>query len=291
MPNTITPVPEWATTLQVPADGENADSASLELPVQVLADREALLLETRKMIGPLPRSVYCINGTDLKIDPIRGIMVTASSVWKYVDISSVATVTVAAKEGGGNFVVGTHMYVYVYYNAGSPAYQISATAPDAYMLWKTGSTDYAYICSFIAPSATGIPLFKMRRGEYTFLKQSAVTNPINLLINAAAPVAGPTNISCAGVMPPHARWLDLFVSVTNVNAANVAEIVLYDTDAGGVGGIRYTFDAGKLAGAGISGFAQGPVCLTVDSSQRFTYTATGTMADITLTILATGFRE
>jgi len=288
MPVSVTPTAQYGTSLQIPADLEACNSASVLLFAQTFADRAALALETRKMIGPLPRSVYCANGTDLKIDPIRGIMVTSSSVWRYVDISSTGTVTVANLEGGGNFVSGTWYYVYVYYNAGSPAYQISTTAPDSYLLFKNGSTDYAYLCAFVGISATGIPVFNMSRGYYQY---ATALSPTISVVSAVNPTVGNTDVSLATVIPPHAKFADLWVSLeNNGTAATECGLTVTNKDHTGVSYFKANFVAAKST-ANDNTWATGHLRTTFDSSRRITYNFYGTTADCTLYITLHGWME
>lgn len=116
----------------------------------------------------------------------------------------------------------TWHYVYAHDSAGSgsPRFQVSTTAPGTSLAWKNagGTALYRYLgCFPTDDTGTPVPLVA-HRGRYVYRRSASTTQTRVLNLSADAPTN--TDLSLAGLVPPHARIARLYLNI-NVGTFNL----------------------------------------------------------------------
>jgi len=160
--------------LTLPQDGTDQASATTVVnPFKICVDELAKLGELMAYRRPL-LGVHCVNGAagNIILSALPPLFVYSGSKWIYTSKSTTTTMTVADKEGGGNFTSGFNYYAYVKSTDGTPIFVISTDAPDTACIFKnsgaTNPTQFRFLYSFVAAGATTVVPFRMINGDYTF---------------------------------------------------------------------------------------------------------------------------
>lgn len=219
MATTLTPTspPTFPAALSTPADGDACNAASVNVAYQALLDAVAAAQAmTARGLSIKPR-LRCVNGTSVVMSAVPAMAVTVGTVLTVKNPIPAQTFTVADLEGGGAFSADTYYFMYLYLSGGLITRQISATAPDAYNMYKASSTDYAYVGSFrVGPAGTITNFVAMngvyRRDDVMFTTFSGVgPSTINLL--------------SVGLLPASARVV-VGSLVGNYSTSTTADITL-----------------------------------------------------------------
>jgi len=160
--------------LTLPQDGTDQASATTVVnPFKICVDELAkfgeILASTRPSL-----SAYCVNTAagNIIMSVLPPVFVYSGTKWIYTSKPTTTTLTVALLEGGGNFTAGSAYYAYVKSTDGTPVFVISTDVPDSLCLFKnsgaTNPTQFRYLFSFIATSATNVAPFRMINYDYTF---------------------------------------------------------------------------------------------------------------------------
>lgn len=209
MPTTLNPNPASGTpqTLSTPANGELADAPSVDGAFQRLLDGSDIYRKCLFGARVRPR-YFTTSASHVTVQPLGYLMLTTGggALWTTVlhdassDVDLLATL-------GGNFVAKTRYYLYIYSSAGTFAWNLSTTAPDIYLRYRSDSTDYVYVGTFLASSTTAVhSCQESGGGVYKYNDNiTALSAGTDTTGTVAVPVA---NITAYGpVVPSFARTL------------------------------------------------------------------------------------
>lgn len=180
--HTITTTPTYNdATIPVPDDGDkvtayrlNAGDGPISPTLQILGNNDKYLT-TRVGValaaspGTSRGQCYSTDGVNVVIVSTNGFLVTVSGLWQLVaNASGSFSAATALGTALGN---STRYYVYVGYVTGVQTNIVSTTAPEASLSYMTGSTDNAYISTFITDgSGVIVPFVNSLSGrKYRYL--------------------------------------------------------------------------------------------------------------------------
>lgn len=286
----ITPVSQYdGVALARSAAGERmmmeGGSTPLATLLQKLVDRTEFAKDA--VIGNISWSGdFSVSGTapnsfTVTVGAINAAVLLLSSTYK-VFASSGGTPGQTKVEGGGGTLTAAAQwwYVYAYSNAGTLDYEISTTAPGASRMFKTGDFTRAYLGCFRTLS-TGVPItMRASRGRYLYRSGAQALADTRVLDAGVQTVA--TTVSCASLVPPHARLATLRGHIVPTAAALGTCVVRTTADAG-----ADSFSWGSPATTGATAAAAWDQEL--DSSQRLDYVVSS--ANHPTTIWVQGFYE
>ncbi len=224
MSTTISPAStrSFPDSLTVPVDGDLASAASVANPIGDLltgADAAKKLLYGAKL-----RPRYSIDIADstvapvMKIQPLGSVLLnTGSGVWAVLDHTVTTSLNLLTTLGAANFALKTRYYVYLYSNAGAVAWEISTSAPDNQLRYKSGDASRAYIGTFLSDSAVNtsvIPCYEMGGAHVLYgMRGVLVLNAGTAAVATAVPVYAPA--ASGQLIPTYARELLLTVQATS----------------------------------------------------------------------------
>ena len=206
-------------------------------------------------------------------------------------IEPAGTLTLANVEGAPvNISANTWYYAYAS-NDGSGAFvwELSTTAPDASLLFKTGTTSQRYVgcfttvtggvpIPFVAKKSGGRGLYRYNLSGIDVLSGAADRCEVLTAGNATAW----TSVNLTRYVPPHARIAHLRVSVTSTDASSryfrlrtLGETLGYETFA--------------IQGTASQSYATFDITINVSSGQIIEYLVENANVNVTLTVL--GFEE
>jgi hypothetical protein len=169
MPTNIVPVtpPTITTSLDIPSDGEVANSLSLQLFAEPLnTDVEAFRQLTYG--GGLRRRVTCTSNTVMTVQPY-GAIVVLSSTGEWIVFQAIGSaIPLNPTTLTGGLSASTRYYVYIYESGGIAAYTASTTGPDVGLKYKTGDQKYFFLSSFITDSASNVVLYSQTDNHYVY---------------------------------------------------------------------------------------------------------------------------
>ena len=258
----IAGVPTWAEITAPPADGDDASISAGAAPLrptvlQILADRDAFAVSA--LHGALSEwpEIWSEEGdTDVWV---RGFRLVLGS---RLLVQSAPQVAVPLS----GLALGTWAYLYAYDSAGTLAFEVSATAPDATLLWKSGGTSHRYLCSLRVLTATSVVPFR-RTGRLTRYMRDQVGAYTRVLTSggSGAFAAVPLQYLGVDVLPPHARMVELALQVSAGSGALLREKALRSgTIFFGAGQHRETLQCTVGAGQTIEYSVSGGAALTLD---------------------------
>lgn len=217
------PTAQLATaTAAIHADGDAADAAGFNAPLTPMLDAWEYL---RNVVPGLLRWSHSArvapggtnNGnTGVYVGPIDSVTLLVGGVWEHFSYGE-WQLTCATNFGGGTLSANTWYSCFATTSGGNLNYEITTTAPDAALLWKSGTTGtHRYLFSFRTNgSGVAIPM-TMRKGRVVYRRSAIASSLLAVLAGAArtTPV-GYTDLSLAAFVPPHARLVTLNVNLTS----------------------------------------------------------------------------
>ncbi len=220
MSTVYTGVPTLTSSITIPADGDLANAASVNVSAKALLDMQTFLFQTfgQDMQSTSPIRCYSVPGStkNITIDPMPLILVNELGTWKTIALLNSTTVGVAQIEGApGDYSVDTWYYVYIYSVAGLAQVLLSTTPPDIYNLYRTGGQSHKYIASF-KTNGTNVTPFSRYGNSTQYLSNlnvggSPSLTRVPLLTSSFIP---PIPASSMG------RFCKLLIKPTNVGAAS-----------------------------------------------------------------------
>mgnify|MGYP000894978754 CR=1 FL=1 len=185
-----TPITGSSTTLKkttnIPQDGvEDVNQASVLPAFQDLLNNTYYLSRTQVYTRPQV-SIQCLNGTNIIIQPFKGIFVsTTSPTENWVEYSKTTTTSLSGTnvEGGGGYVANTVYYIYLIAAGVSPSFILSTDAPDASLTFRvtagTEQINHRYMGSCTTYDNGGTPTvvpYKQTNLTYTLSGKFGATN-------------------------------------------------------------------------------------------------------------------
>lgn len=226
MTTSYTPTSEFTDSQTLVADGDAADATNLNLGAKKALDRCAHLRDaTDGLLVWAHKARVATGGTNngnfaVYVSPIEAVSLLDGTTRKAFSLASETQLTSSSHFGSGTLANDTTYYVYAYVTGGALSFDVSTTAPDAPLTWKTGAVGtHRYLFCFHTSSA-GVPLaMQMSRGRYLY-RFSALTTEIRALNTTSATGATDVILARGGVsgrelLPAHARIARLLSEVTS----------------------------------------------------------------------------
>lgn len=208
MSHTLTPV-DSLSAIEVPDDGEAAVASApgspssrvtLEEVVQALANRDEWI--RRSLQGTLK------SPPTLRIN--EGATVLSFGACTELVLGEDRLSGAAGTLALGTLPADVWRYVYAWNDGGALEYEISATAPEAGLVWKTGDTSKRYIGSFRTTLLGLIVPFTNIRGsarqQHRVLVGGTSTSYVEMILR--------DYLGLADAVPPHATRVHLRVQVS-----------------------------------------------------------------------------
>lgn len=168
-PSTVTVDNLYKLTL--PQDGIDQASATTVVPAFKIAVDEIAKIGQILASSRLQVSIY-IAGGPLIVSPFSPVFVDSGSKIIYMSKDTPTNLTIANKEGGGNFTPNTFYYVYASSTDGTPNFVISSDVPDKTLTTKNSAainfTRFRYFGSILANSPTTAADFTMVNFDYSY---------------------------------------------------------------------------------------------------------------------------
>ncbi len=304
MSSSYTPTAEFTDSVTVLADGDAANASNLNAAAKTALDRAAFLRAAIDGLLVWPHKARVATGGSnngnfaVYVPAIEAVSLLDGATWKSSSSSSETQLTASANFGGGTLANDTTYYVYATLSGGSLAFDVSTTAPDAPLTWKTGAVGtHRYLFCFHTSSA-GVPLaMQMSRGRYLY-RLSALTTELRALNTTSATGATDVILARAGVagrelLPAHARVARLLSEVTA--AGNHADDLVQ---------VSYGMNGDLGTGAALIHRVYGPTSVTsqsafeceCDSARTIDYSITLSNTDAgnpttTVNLYVVGFEE
>lgn len=239
------------------------------------------------------------NGTDVIVSRIRGL-----TIGQNYGFSSVSSHTVTP----GFVVKDTWGYIYADLAAGvnfapsTLSLSVSTTGPDSSLIFKTSDVTKRYVgCFRTYDSGAGVKIlpFRASRRRYRYSFSKVLNNGLLILNNVSTPVT-PTALlntplvesgGTSALIPPHARWAELYAQVTNDGSGGASNGVSAEfmTDTADAGPSIYvpTGDVDNGHTSQASGFFT--IETTAGAPQQVAYRVSAT--NVLLDVWVTGFEE
>lgn len=253
MPTTLTDTPEASGAVSVPASGDARTASSVLTPFQKLADRTAYAIAAVDGLIVWTRRARVATGgaasgnTGIWVPPIEALVLSDGAAWKPFSLAAETQLTTGSHFASGTLAADTFYYVYAKVAASALTFELSVTAPDAGLVWKTGTTGTHRFLFCIRTDSSGVPLpMRMYHGRYLY-RASAITATELRCLNTSTAVAltdvilarasgGTTGVAGLELIPPHARVAQVRAGlVVSGNAADdqvtVALVTKGDTTA------------------------------------------------------------
>ncbi|MBU6202379.1 MAG: hypothetical protein KJS90_10375 [Acidobacteria bacterium] len=225
MSSSYSPTAEFTDSTTVLADGDAASATNLNAAPKKALDRAAYLrAATDGLLVWAHKARVATGGTNngnfaVYVPAIEAVSLLDSTTWKAFSVATETQLTSAAHFGSMTLANDTNYYVYATVSGGVLTFEVSTTAPDAALIWKTGATGtHRYLFCFHTSSA-GVPLaMQMSRGRYLY-RFSALTTELRALNTSSAVGATDVILARGGVagrelLPAHARIARLLSEVT-----------------------------------------------------------------------------
>lgn len=266
MPTDLTEVSQFTANVPTPDDGEDVDAASVIQFAQPLADRTQYLknlVPNYAWIGR--RSLYALSNGHVWAGIVGGVIIGG----KLLSNGSETDL------GTGPWASNTWQYVYVYDDAGAPAFEVSTTAPLGHLMFKNGVATRRYVGCF-RTDGSGVPVpMRYSDGQCTY-RISSIASPAYAYYNVTGP-ASFADLSLAAWVPPHARVARLYAQLTL--ATGTAQLQLRTK-----GDSTNAWQSRTLTGPAAD---EWNVEIETDSTQVIQHQSDGK----TETVYVTGFRE
>lgn len=205
MTTTLTETEAFGATVAVPATGEARTAASVQTPFQELTNRTAWAkgaLNGLLVGGRVLYSDSSGSATDVFVSPITRL-VLGSRV-----LSSASAME--APLPGGALAAETWYYVYGYDSSGVLALETSTTAPDAALVFKSGTTTHRYLGCFRTSTGAAVLPFRSVGGRYSYRASWDTASELQALLATTGVSATDVILARGGtsgkeLIPPHAR--------------------------------------------------------------------------------------
>jgi hypothetical protein len=276
MPKTLTETSNFDATISIPQDGDDANATTggtdrpIEDSLQKLTNRSKYLFDQIPSGiawgGSLSR-VYS-DGTSVKVPPLLVILVGKV-------LFTVAETTVALSGLTG----GTWYYLYCYNSGGSLAFELSTTAPEVSLQYKTGGLTHRYLAAVRALSATTCRPFRKVGTRHNYRLSASAFDAFKVLDAGGATAF--TDVSLAGHVPPHARLAHVAARLVYVSGAGSMQL----RTKGDTAGENYYLDTPNTVGAS----QRRDVCVETDSAQAIQYLVS--TSGVNAYLWATGFED
>lgn len=205
MTTTLTPAspPVAPDNVLGPADGELANAASVNAPLQTLLDgiEFARLAALGRKVQP---DYACLDGVNIVVEPLGQIVLTnGAGKWTILEHLTPTTFNAAAKLGSP-LVLNTRYYFYVYINGGSADFSVTTDPPDTTLRYRSGGlTSQVYVGTFIyATTAVAVDMifpFRSYGGKYVY--DEIIFLQYQSLAGGGPGVTVPLNIAPTGLSP------------------------------------------------------------------------------------------
>lgn len=241
MTSAYVPTPEFTDTQLVVADGDAANFATFNLGPEKAFNRLAMLRAATDGLLVWGHKARVATGglatgnTGVYVPPIEALSLLDGTTWVAKSLATETQLSTVTHFAGGTLSADTWYYVYAYIATGALALQISADAPEAGLIWKSGAVGtHRYLFCFHTDSA-GVALpMRMSRGRYLY-RFSAITSTELRALNTTTEVTATDVILARGgtsgreLLPPHARVarVRLEVSVTGNHADDQTTATLF----------------------------------------------------------------
>lgn len=225
MSTSYSPTAEFTDSQTVIVDGDIATADNLNAAPKKALDRCAMLrAATDGLLVWGHKARVATGGTNngnfaVYVSPIEAVSLLSGTTWGAYALASETQLTSASHFSGGTLGNDTTYYVYATLSAGSLTFEVSLTAPDGALSWKTGATGtHRYLFCFHTSSA-GVPLaMQMSRGRYLY-RFSALTTELRALNTTSATAATDVILARGGtvgreLLPAHACIAHLLSEVS-----------------------------------------------------------------------------
>ena len=240
MSSSYTPAVEFTDSTNVLADGDAANATNLNAAPKTALDRAAYLRaatdgllvwrgNARVAASGSPSGsfkVYC--------PAIEAVSLLDGATWKAFALASETELTSSANFASSTLGNSTPYYVYAYVSGGALAIQVSADAPGADGIWKTGATGtHRYLFSFVTDSSGApVPMRRTSGGRYLYAVSTTGTSTIIAL--SAGTSTSFANVDCSALVPANARIATLMsIAVNSSTTAHGQAQFRADGETGG----------------------------------------------------------
>lgn len=261
-------------TVPSPAPGDTV-RAGVTTPGSVRSGLQKLLnrseyaravVEQELELSLVPRVRLSITTTTATCYSVGVLALWTSNAKTQTTYAQHTTTSVAV----GALTVATWYYFYLYSDgAGGVAMEASTTAPVGFILsYKSGDAMRRYVgCAYVYDSGAGVPLFyglRQERGHTVLdVEQPAVAQ-------TDGTGAWVLNASCAAVVPPHIRTIDLLgLALSATGDTDLGADTLLARRTGSLGSRRVCAVGQAKASMAQQQQACGVIMLDLDDSQRF----------------------
>lgn len=151
----------------LPQNPETANATTVTDPLKICVDDVHFL--AKQMSSYRPHINMTATPDTITISPFSSVSIFDGVKWFFVSKAGFTSVTVANKEGGGNFAPGIYYYIYI---KPDTSVVLSTDAPDSQLLFKgAGPTanQFRYIGKAISLNATQFYAFNMVDYKYSFV--------------------------------------------------------------------------------------------------------------------------
>ncbi len=218
---------EFTDSQTVLVDGDAASADNLNAAPKKALDRCAMLrgaldgLLVWRNTARVATGGAASGSTGVYVPPIEAVSLLDGTTWKAFSLGSETQLTTASHFSGGTLAGDTWYYVYASVSGSALALQISADAPDAGLIWKTGATGtHRYLFCFHTDSS-GVPLpMRMSGGRYLY-RFSAITSTELRALNTASEVTA-TDVILARGNTAGRELIPAFARVAHVRISLVA---------------------------------------------------------------------
>ena len=226
MSSSYSPTAEFTSSTTVLADGEAANATNLNAAPKKALDRAAFLRDaTDGLLVWAHKARVATGGTSngnfaVYVPPIEAVSLLDGTTWKAFTLATETQLTSSSHFGSGTLAPDTNYYVYATVSAGALTFEVSTTAPEAGLIWKTGAVGtHRYLFTFHTSSANVALPMQMTRGRYLYRLSGITSTELRALNTSSAVGATDVILARAGVsgrelLPAHARIARLLSEVT-----------------------------------------------------------------------------
>jgi len=265
-----------------PADGDLASAASVNGAFQTLMNGSDAA--RRLLFGTKLKPRYKVEpGTlgpanpKITVDPLGAVLVTdGTGQWTVATHLTSTTVDILTAWGLGALPVKTRLYLYAKLHADgvSVDWNVDTTGPDGLLAYKNGSTDYAFVGTFLTDAGVAnqiLPCYSY--GSMHKLSAAAENATVKILAAGAAQVDTAVTLNPAGIgnlVPSWARLVWLAIDATAAGAHSL----LITSSATSPYGYTLDFNAAGRRNAII------PIVSEDNQNIHYQWTGAGDTADI-----------
>lgn len=178
-------------------------AVSLSDAVALVSDGGALVIKPERRLSAVQ------NSLTLTVYPLGLVPIKTGTSWAIYTHTSTSTfdVSVASASCPACSSVTTTERYYVYaYNSSGLKFEVSTTAPDSGLWFKTGDSTRTYVGTFRTNTAGNIQGFVSTNGVYNYVLNLAVLSAGNATTSTALSLYGTTPFADGSkAVPPHAR--------------------------------------------------------------------------------------